>query len=100
MAGVEGRVIAVTGAGNGLGKEYALMLARAGAKVVVNDLGGARDGSGSGSAVADAVVAEIAAAGGEAVANYDSVASEEGGRVIVQTALDAFGRIDGVIANA
>lgn len=100
MAGVEGRVIAVTGAGNGLGKEYALVLARAGAKVVVNDLGGARDGSGSGSAAADAVVAEIAAAGGEAVANHDSVASEEGGRAIVQTALDAFGRIDGVVANA
>lgn len=64
MAGVEGRSIVVTGAGNGLGREYALVLAAAGAKVVVNDLGGARDGSGGGSGAADAVVAEIAAAGG------------------------------------
>jgi NAD(P)-dependent dehydrogenase (short-subunit alcohol dehydrogenase family) len=100
MAGVEGRVIAVTGAGNGLGREYALTLAAAGAKVVVNDLGGARDGSGSGSAAADAVVEEIRAAGGEAAANHDSVASEEGGAAIVRTALDAFGRIDGVVSNA
>jgi NAD(P)-dependent dehydrogenase (short-subunit alcohol dehydrogenase family) len=100
MAGVEERVIVVTGAGNGLGREYALVLARAGARVVVNDLGGARDGSGAGSAAADAVVAEITAAGGEAVANYDSVATEAGGAAIVQTALDAFGRIDGVVANA
>jgi NAD(P)-dependent dehydrogenase (short-subunit alcohol dehydrogenase family) len=100
MAGVEGRVIAVTGAGNGLGREYALVLARAGAKVVVNDLGGARDGTGGGSAAADAVVAEIRDAGGEAVANHDSVASEAGGAAVVQSALDAFGRIDGVVANA
>jgi NAD(P)-dependent dehydrogenase (short-subunit alcohol dehydrogenase family) len=100
MAGVEGRVVAVTGAGNGLGREYALVLARAGARVVVNDLGGARDGSGAGSAAADAVVAEITTAGGDAVANYDNVASEAGGAAVVQTALDAFGRIDGVVANA
>jgi NAD(P)-dependent dehydrogenase (short-subunit alcohol dehydrogenase family) len=100
MAGVEERVIVVTGAGNGLGREYALVLARAGARVVVNDLGGARDGSGAGSAAADAVVAEITAAGGVAVANHDSVATEAGGAAIVQTALDAFGRIDGVVANA
>ncbi|MFR9806861.1 SDR family oxidoreductase [Pseudonocardia sp. RS010] len=100
MAGVEGRVVAITGAGNGLGREYSLTLARSGAKVVVNDLGGARDGSGSGSAAADAVVDEIRAAGGEAVANYDSVASEEGGKAVVQTALDAFGRVDGVVSNA
>ena len=100
MAGVEGRVIAVTGAGNGLGREYAKLLAHNGALVVVNDLGGARDGSGAGSAAADAVVAEIKEAGGEAVANYDSVATSEGGAAIVQTALDAFGKIDGVVANA
>jgi len=100
MAGVEGRVIAVTGAGNGLGRAYALVLAESGAKVVVNDLGGARDGSGGGSAAADAVVAEIVRAGGEAVANHHSVATEEGGGAVVQTALDAFGRIDGVVANA
>ena len=100
MAGVEGRVVAVTGAGNGLGREYALVLGRAGARVVVNDLGGARDGSGAGSAAADAVVAEIISAGGDAVANYDNVASEAGGAAVVQTALDSFGRIDGVVANA
>lgn len=100
MAGVEGRAIVVTGAGNGLGREYALLLARHGARVVVNDLGGARDGSGSGRAAADAVAAEITAAGGEAVANYDSVATPEGGAAIVGSALDAFGRIDGIVANA
>ncbi|GLX02885.1 SDR family NAD(P)-dependent oxidoreductase [Microtetraspora sp. NBRC 16547] len=100
MAGVQDRVIAVTGAGGGLGREYALLLARSGAKIVVNDLGGARDGSGSGMAMADAVVAEITEAGGQAVANYDSVASEEGGAAVVRAALDAFGRIDGVVSNA
>ncbi|MGQ0837556.1 SDR family NAD(P)-dependent oxidoreductase [Actinokineospora sp.] len=100
MAGVEGRVVAVTGAGNGLGREYALVLAKAGAKIVVNDLGGARDGTGAGSAAADAVVAEIRAAGGEAVANHHSVATEAGGAAVVRTAIDAFGRIDGVVANA
>ncbi|ALL79736.1 serine/threonine protein kinase (plasmid) [Pseudonocardia sp. EC080610-09] len=100
MAGVEGRVVAVTGGGNGLGREYARVLAAAGSKVVVNDLGGARDGSGGASEAADQVVAEIVAAGGEAVANYDSVATREGGQAVVQTALDNFGRIDGVVANA
>jgi NAD(P)-dependent dehydrogenase (short-subunit alcohol dehydrogenase family) len=100
MAGVEGRVIVVTGGGNGLGREYAKLLAYNGALVVVNDLGGSRDGTGAGSAAADAVVAEIKEAGGEAVANHDSVASPEGGAAIVQTALDTFGKIDGVIANA
>ncbi len=100
MAGVEGRVIAITGAGNGLGREYALVLAKAGAKVVVNDLGGARDGTGAGSAAADAVVAEIVDAGGDAVANHDSVATEAGGAAVVQTALDAYGRVDGVVSNA
>lgn len=100
MAGVENRVVVVTGAGNGLGKQYALELARGGARVVVNDLGGGRDGSGAGSAAADAVVSEIIDAGGEAVANYSSVVTETGGAAIVQTALDAYGRIDGVVANA
>lgn len=100
MAGVQDRVVVVTGAGNGLGREYALTLAAGGAKLVVNDLGGSRDGTGGGSAAADAVVAEIVAAGGQAVANYDSVSTEAGGAAIVQTALDAYGRIDGVIANA
>ena len=100
MAGVEGRVVVVTGAGNGLGREYAKTLAANGALVVVNDLGGARDGTGGSSAAADAVVEEIKAAGGEAVANYDSVATPEGGNAIVQTALDTWGKIDGVVANA
>jgi NAD(P)-dependent dehydrogenase (short-subunit alcohol dehydrogenase family) len=100
MAGVEGRVVAVTGAGNGLGREYARVLAAAGARVVVNDLGGSRDGSGSDQAAADAVVDEIRAAGREAVASYDSVAEAAGGAAVVATALDAFGRIDGVVANA
>ncbi len=97
---LDGRVAIVTGAGGGLGRSHALALAARGAKVVVNDLGGARDGSGAGSEMADAVVAEIVAAGGEAVANYDSVATAEGGHAIVATALDAFGRIDIVINNA
>jgi NAD(P)-dependent dehydrogenase (short-subunit alcohol dehydrogenase family) len=102
MAQVEldGRVAVVTGAGGGLGRSHALALAARGAKVVINDLGGSRDGSGAGSEMADAVVAEIVAAGGDAVANYDSVATPEGGGAIVQTALDAFGRIDIVINNA
>jgi len=102
MAQVElgGRVAVVTGAGGGLGRSHALALAARGAKVVVNDLGGSRDGSGGGSEMADAVVAEIIASGGEAVANYDSVATPEGGRAIVQSALDAFGRIDIIMNNA
>jgi NAD(P)-dependent dehydrogenase (short-subunit alcohol dehydrogenase family) len=100
MAGVEGRVIVVTGAGGGLGRQHALLLASRGAKVVVNDLGGSRDGSGAGSAMADQVVAEIVDGGGEAAASYDNVATEEGGAAIVQTALDAFGRVDGVVNNA
>jgi len=97
---LEGRVAVVTGAGGGLGRSHALALAARGAKVVVNDLGGARDGSGAGSEMADAVVAEIVASGGEAVADYSSVATPEGGRTIVQAALDAFGRIDIVVNNA
>ena len=114
----DGQVVIITGAGRGLGKEYALLLGARGARVVVNDLGGAYDGLGPGSSsssssssssttttsstsssprVADVVVAEIVAAGGEAVANYDSVTD---GAAIVQTALDAFGRLDIVINNA
>lgn len=100
MSGVEERVVVVTGAGGGLGREYALMMANAGAKVIVNDLGGDRHGDGGGSMAADQVVDEIRAAGGEAAPNYDSVATAEGGASIVNTALEAFGRIDGVVANA
>ena len=96
----EDRVAIVTGAGAGLGRTYALELAKRGAKVVVNDLGGTRDGSGGGSAAADEVVAEIRKAGGEAVASYDSVATPEGGQAIVDAAIEAFGRIDVLINNA
>ena len=100
MPGVQDRVIVVTGAGGGLGREYALTLAKEGASVVVNDLGGARDGTGAGHSMADQVVNEIKDAGGRAVANYDSVADAEGAANIVKTALDEFGRIDGVVSNA
>jgi NAD(P)-dependent dehydrogenase (short-subunit alcohol dehydrogenase family)/uncharacterized OB-fold protein/putative sterol carrier protein len=95
------RVAIVTGAGAGLGRAYALELARRGARVVVNDLGGARDGSGKGSqSPADKVVAEIKKSGGEAAANYDNVATPKGGENIVKTALETFGRLDILINNA
>ncbi|MBC8443734.1 MAG: SDR family NAD(P)-dependent oxidoreductase [Deltaproteobacteria bacterium] len=95
------RVAIVTGAGAGLGRMYALNLAQRGAKVVVNDLGGARDGGGDGSSTpADKVVQEIKALGGEAVANYDNVAIPQGGENIVKTAMEAFGRLDILINNA
>ena len=100
MPGVQDRVIVVTGAGGGLGREYALTLAREGASVVVNDLGGARDGTGAGHNMADDVVSEIKDAGGRAVANYDSVAEPEGAEGIIKTALDEFGKVDGVVSNA
>lgn len=96
----DNRVAIVTGAGQGIGKMYALELARRGAKVIVNDLGGARDGSGSDASAADAVVAEIKAAGGEATANYDNVATMQGGENIVKTAVDAYGKVDILINNA
>ena len=96
----DGRVAVVTGAGGGLGRTYALELARRGARVVVNDLGGAVDGTGASRSAADQVVSEIADGGGEAIANHDSVSTEEGGRAIVQAALEAFGKIDIVINNA
>jgi NAD(P)-dependent dehydrogenase (short-subunit alcohol dehydrogenase family) len=98
--GFDGKVAIITGAGGGLGRSHALDLSRRGALVVVNDLGGSVDGTGSGTTAAQAVVDEIEAAGGEAVANYDSVATPGGGRAVVQAALDAFGRIDVVINNA
>jgi NAD(P)-dependent dehydrogenase (short-subunit alcohol dehydrogenase family) len=100
MPGVQDRVVVVTGAGGGLGRQYALTLAAEGASVVVNDLGGARDGTGAGSAMADQVVAEIKDAGGRAVANYDSVAEPEGAESIVKTGLDEFGAVHGVVSNA
>ena len=98
--GFDGKVAIITGAGGGLGRSHALDLARRGALVVVNDLGGSVDGTGSGTTAAQAVVDEITAAGGEAVASYDSVATPEGGRTIVQTALDTWGRIDIIVNNA
>lgn len=97
----DGRVAVITGAGGGLGRTYALELARRGAKVVVNDFGSARDGSGAGSNTpAEKVVAEIKSFGGEAVANFDNVATPEGGEAIVQTALKSFGKVDILINNA
>jgi NAD(P)-dependent dehydrogenase (short-subunit alcohol dehydrogenase family) len=100
MAGVKGRVVIVTGAGGGIGRQHALLFAREGARVVVNDLGGSRDGSGRGAAMADTVAGEITDGGGEAVANYDNVATVDGGESIVRTALDAFGQVDVVVNNA
>src|SRR5215475_13113188 len=102
MAGVcEGRVVIVTGAGAGLGRAYALGLAAEGAKVVANDLGVGRQGEqGANQGAAGSVVAEIRAAGGQAVANTDDVAEWEAGRRIVQTALDAFGELHAVVNNA
>jgi NAD(P)-dependent dehydrogenase (short-subunit alcohol dehydrogenase family) len=99
--GYDNKVAIITGAGGGLGREHALLLASRGARIVVNDLGGSVDGSGAKSTgPAQQVVDEIEAAGGEAVANTDSVATPEGGEAIVQTAIDAFGRVDIVINNA
>jgi len=98
---LDGKVVVVTGAGRGIGREIALLAARQGAKVVVNDLGGAADGDGGESTgPAETVVQEIVAAGGEAVANTDSVADPVAAGRIIQTALDRFGRIDGVVNNA
>ena len=94
------RVAIVTGAGRGVGRAHAMLLASRGAKVVVADLGGQLDGTGSSSGPADEVVQEIEAAGGEAVACYTSVADKAGAASIVQTALDAYGGIDAVVSNA
>ncbi|MDZ4268486.1 MAG: SDR family NAD(P)-dependent oxidoreductase [Mycobacterium sp.] len=100
MIDFDGQVAIVTGAGRGLGRLYALDLARRGAAVVVNDLGGTMRGKGSDTAVADQVVEEITKAGGRAVASYDSVDSFEGGRAIVDSAVEHFGRLDAVVSNA
>jgi NAD(P)-dependent dehydrogenase (short-subunit alcohol dehydrogenase family) len=95
-----GQVVIVTGAGRGLGRLFAIDIARRGGAVVVNDLGGTMHGEGSDAAVADLVVEEIERAGGVAVASYESVASPEGGEAIVRTAVDRFGRLDAVVSNA
>lgn len=98
--GFDGKVAIITGAGGGLGREHALLMASRGALIVVNDLGGAIDGTGSDKGAAERVADEIKAAGGEAVADTNSVATPDGGAAIVQSALDAFGRIDIVVNNA
>ena len=100
MALLDGKVTVVTGAGNGIGRASALLFAREGAKVLVNDVGGARDGSGAAASAADAVVAEIRATGGSAEANYDSVSSKAGADAIMAQAISAFGRIDVLLNNA
>ena len=100
MGMLDGKVAIVTGAGNGVGRGEAVLLAAHGAKVVVNDLGGSVDGSGSDQRVADEVVELIKSRGGEAVANYDSVADYDGAGNIIKTAIDAFGRLDVLVNNA
>ncbi|HEX3899714.1 MAG TPA: SDR family oxidoreductase [Mycobacteriales bacterium] len=97
---VDGRVVIVTGAGNGIGREHALLFASEGAKVVVNDLGGARDGTGGSSGPAQAVVDEIKAAGGEAVANTDDISTWAGAEGLIATAVDTFGGLDVLVNNA
>jgi NAD(P)-dependent dehydrogenase (short-subunit alcohol dehydrogenase family) len=100
MGMLDGKVALVTGAGGGLGETHALLLAKEGAAVVVNDLGGARDGTGGSSAMADQVVDKIKAMGGQAVADYGNVAKEEDANAMVKTAVDNFGKLDFLIANA
>ena len=100
MGMLDGKVAIVTGAGGGLGECHAKLLAQEGASVVVNDLGGSRDGTGAGSDMADKVVEEIKAAGGTAVAHYGNVTVEEDAQTMVQTAVDNFGKLDFFIANA
>ena len=102
MSGInfENKTVVVTGAGNGLGKAYALEFANRGANVVVNDIGGSVTGDGSENAPADVVVEEINSSGGSAVANYDSVATKKGGESIIESALSNFGSVDAVVNNA
>lgn len=101
MGLLDGKVAVITGAGGGLGEQHALAMAAEGAAIVVNDLGGSRDGSGSGgNSMADQVVEKIKAAGGEATANYDDVSTMEGGEGILKSALEAFERVDVLVNNA
>jgi NAD(P)-dependent dehydrogenase (short-subunit alcohol dehydrogenase family) len=100
MGSLDGRVAIITGAGRGLGREHALLFAAEGAKVVINDLGGANDGSGSDQTPAEQVADEIRAAGGEAVANADDIADWEGAQALVNTAIETFGDLDILVNNA
>ena len=100
MGMLEGKVALVTGAGGGLGRAHAMLLAREGASVVVNDLGGARDGTGSSNTMAQKVVEEIQAEGGQAIANYGSVTNRHDAKAMVEDTVSAFGKIDILIANA
>ena len=100
MGALDGRVAIITGAGRGLGREHALLFAAEGARVVVNDVGSAMDGSGDDYSLVDELVAEIKAAGGEAIANSDDVADWEGGRRLVATAVEAFGDLHVLVNNA
>jgi len=100
VLGFDGKVAIITGAGGGLGRQHALLMAERGALIVVNDLGGSVDGTGANASAAQKVVDEIRAAGGEAVADHNSVATPEGGEAIVQTAIDSYGRVDIVVNNA
>jgi NAD(P)-dependent dehydrogenase (short-subunit alcohol dehydrogenase family) len=100
MPALERRVCAITGAGRGIGREHALLFASEGARVVVNDLGGAGDGTGADASAAQAVVDEITAAGGEAVAHTDDISTWEGARTLTETAVESFGRLDALVNNA
>src|SRR5438477_10396456 len=100
MGALDGRVAIITGAGRGIGREHALLFAAEGAKVVVNDLGGAMDGSGDDRTPAQQVVDEIKAAGGEAIANADNVADWEGGQKLINAAVQEFGDLHGLVNNA
>jgi NAD(P)-dependent dehydrogenase (short-subunit alcohol dehydrogenase family) len=100
MGALEARIAVITGAGRGIGREHALLFASEGAKVVINDLGGANDGTGSDATAAQSVVDEIVAAGGDAVANTDDVSCWDGARALVAQAVDAYGRLDVIVNNA
>jgi len=100
MGLLDGKVAIITGAGNGIGRAHALLFAKEGARIVVNDLGGSRDGSGTDASAADAVVREIEQAGGKAVANHDTVATAEGANAIVKRGVDTFGKVDILVNNA
>ena len=100
MGILEGKVVIITGAGGGIGRAHAQLFAREGAKLVINDVGGSRDGSGADSSAANQVVEELRSAGGQAVANTDSVASAEGAGRLVETAVKTYGRVDALVNNA